>query len=233
MPIAAIVVEPLVGVDERAADEQADRLQAERDRPGRAADPTQQRVGRVGRPQRDVHDEDHRLGDPGDDRDASRTGTSTATATTSSDRPMHEVPADQDLGDAAAADPPRADQRARRRSRRRTRRGSARAPTARSPRSRVTWTVSAGHERREQDRGRAPEQDRAAQDRARRRCSRCLRGSPSRAAAAGRSTGARRSRRTNASAERRQRERDARRWPASGRGRWSRRGRPAMAGPTM
>ncbi len=40
------MVEPLGQVDERAADQQADRLEPERDGPGRAADPAEQLVGR-------------------------------------------------------------------------------------------------------------------------------------------------------------------------------------------
>ena len=69
-----MVIDAAGRVDERTADKQADRLEAERDRPGRAADPTQQRVRRVGRPQRDVHDQDHGLGDPGDDGDRQQDG---------------------------------------------------------------------------------------------------------------------------------------------------------------
>ena len=47
MPMSAIVVGPAGQVDQRATDEQADRLQAERDRPRRAPDPPEQVVGRI------------------------------------------------------------------------------------------------------------------------------------------------------------------------------------------
>ena len=81
MPISAIVDRPAGRVDQRAADEQADRLQAERDRPGRAPDPPQQLIRRICGPQRDVRHEHHGLGDAGDQRggDLDRDPTVTAT----------------------------------------------------------------------------------------------------------------------------------------------------------
>ena len=60
---------PAGQVDQRATDEQADRLKAERDRPRRAPDASEQLVGRMHRAQREVRHQHHRLDDPGDERD--------------------------------------------------------------------------------------------------------------------------------------------------------------------
>ena len=177
MPMTAIVAEPLVSVDERAADEQADRLEPERDHPRRHADPAEQVVGRVGGPQREVRHEDHRLRetghDSGGDLDGDRRGRppwrpdrrpSPGSSRRGSPRPGRAA-----SGGRATSDPPTV---------------PTPNPTRIEPEDRRLVTEVAGdvdgqrrHERRHDDRGGAPEQDRGAQRRVRRGRSRSPRGS--------------------------------------------------------
>ncbi len=76
-------------VDEQARRDEADRLEAERDRPGRPADPTDHLVGRGRRTERDVGDEHDRVDQPGDERrgrSSSRPGPIATTTTRASPR---------------------------------------------------------------------------------------------------------------------------------------------------
>ena len=174
-------------VDERAADQQPDRLEPERDRPGRAADPTEQLVWRVGRPDRDVGHEHERLGDARrSGRRATMTGmigtVAMATRPAAATRlpPMRNGATGRRVARLARDQRPDDGPDAVRRSGHAEDRGVVAEVAGDVHRERR-------HERRSEDRGRAPEQDRGPQDRMAGRCSRCPRGSRSRCArAAGR-----------------------------------------------